>query len=66
MIVSMADQVTLRPVEENDLQILEDLTQNPEKAGEFSWFGWYDPRRYRRRWAEASDRRAPDACRPAA
>lgn len=52
MIVSMADQVTLRPVEEDDLHVLEDLTQDPEKAGEFSWFGWYAPGRYRRRWAE--------------
>ncbi|MEV5012697.1 GNAT family protein [Streptomyces sp. NPDC056159] len=48
----MTDQVRLRPVEEDDVQILEDLTQDPEKAGEFARFGWFDPGRYRRRWAE--------------
>ncbi|MEV5705530.1 GNAT family N-acetyltransferase [Actinoallomurus sp. NPDC052274] len=42
----------LRPVEEGDLRILEDLTQDPEKAGKFARFGWFDPGRYRRRWAE--------------
>ncbi|GAB3958455.1 GNAT family protein [Actinoallomurus acanthiterrae] len=42
----------LRPVEEDDVQILEDLTQHPETAGEFARFGWFDPGRYRRRWAE--------------
>jgi RimJ/RimL family protein N-acetyltransferase len=51
MIVAMADHVRLRPVEEDDLQILEDLTQDPEKAGKFARFGWFDPGRYRRRWA---------------
>jgi RimJ/RimL family protein N-acetyltransferase len=48
----MGDHVRLRPVEEDDVQILDDVTQNPEKAGEFSWFGWHNPGHYRRRWAE--------------
>jgi RimJ/RimL family protein N-acetyltransferase len=48
----MTDQVTLRPVDEDDLSILEALTQDPETAGEFARFGWFDPGRYRRRWAE--------------
>ncbi|MCO6009323.1 GNAT family N-acetyltransferase [Actinoallomurus purpureus] len=48
----MGDQVRLRPVEEDDVQLLEDLTQDPEKAGVFARFGWFDPGRYRRRWAE--------------
>ncbi len=32
--------------------MLEDLTQNPEKTGEFEWFGWRDPWHWRRGWEE--------------
>lgn len=46
------DDVALRPVAEDDLPVLEKLTQQPEATGEFAWFGWYDPLRYRRQWAE--------------
>jgi hypothetical protein len=44
--------VRLRPVGEEDLTVLEALTQDPEIAGEFSWFGWYNLRRFRTGWAE--------------
>ena len=48
----MSDEVALRPVREDDLLMLEELTQDPEKAGEFEWFGWSDLRRWRRGWDE--------------
>jgi RimJ/RimL family protein N-acetyltransferase len=48
----MSDEVSLRPVHEDDLPMLEELTQDPDKAGEFLWFGWSDPRAWRRGWDE--------------
>ncbi|MGH3636299.1 MAG: GNAT family N-acetyltransferase [Mycobacterium sp.] len=48
----MGDQVALRPVGEDDLPMLEELTQDPETAGEFQRFGWSDRRRWRRNWDE--------------
>ncbi|MET9834337.1 GNAT family protein [Streptomyces sp. NPDC006385] len=48
----MTDQLVLQPVDEDNLIILEQLTQDPETAGEFARFGWLDPGRYRRKWAE--------------
>lgn len=48
----MTDETVLRPVREGDLALLEDLTQSPQKAGEFEWFGWADLRHWRRRWDE--------------
>jgi RimJ/RimL family protein N-acetyltransferase len=48
----MSDEVALRPVREGDLSMLEELTQDPEKTGEFEWFGWNDLRRWRREWDE--------------
>jgi RimJ/RimL family protein N-acetyltransferase len=48
----MGDQVTLQPVDEDDLPVLEKLTWDPAVAGEFAQFGWFDPRLWRRRWAE--------------
>ncbi len=48
----MDDQLRLRPVREDELTILEELTQDPEVTGEFGWFGWHDPLRWRRRWTE--------------
>lgn len=48
----MSDQVALRLVREDDLPMLEELTQDPEKTGEFEWFGWSDVRRWRRGWDE--------------
>jgi len=48
----MSDQVALRPVREDDLPLLEELTQDPAKTGEFQWFGWSDLRRLRQGWGE--------------
>ena len=50
--LAMSDEVALRPVREDDLPMLEELTQDPDKAGEFEWFGWSDLRRWRRGWDE--------------
>jgi RimJ/RimL family protein N-acetyltransferase len=47
-----SDDVTLRPVREEDLPMLEELTQNPEMPGEFQWFGWFDLKYWRRGWDE--------------
>ncbi|WP_246561393.1 GNAT family N-acetyltransferase [Streptomyces roseirectus] len=44
--------MTLRPVREDDLPVLEAFLVEPELAGPFQWFGWADPARFRRRWAE--------------
>jgi RimJ/RimL family protein N-acetyltransferase len=52
MIVDMGNQVTLRPVAEDDLPMMEKLTWDPETAGEFARFGWFDTRMWRRGWAE--------------
>jgi len=48
----MDGQVALRPVGEDDLAMLEELTQDSEQVGEFGWFGWFDRRRWRRGWDE--------------
>ena len=37
---------------DDDIEIMERLTQDPASAGEFAWFGWHDPLRWRRGWAE--------------
>lgn len=50
--MGMDGQVALRPPSEDDLAMLEELTQDPEQAGEFDWFGWFDRRRWRRGWDE--------------
>jgi RimJ/RimL family protein N-acetyltransferase len=46
----MADEITLRPVREDDLEMLDRLLHDPEMAGEFGWLGWFDLRRWRRGW----------------
>jgi RimJ/RimL family protein N-acetyltransferase len=51
MISGMGDHVALRPAGEDDLPVLEGLTWDPETAGEFAQFGWFDPGLWRRRWA---------------
>ncbi len=49
----MTDPIALRPVEEHDLTIMGDLLAgDPVTAGEFSWYGWSDRNRWKRRWAE--------------
>jgi RimJ/RimL family protein N-acetyltransferase len=52
MMSGMDDEVTLRPVAEADLIILERLTQDPASTGEFAWMGWHKLTRYRQWWAE--------------
>jgi RimJ/RimL family protein N-acetyltransferase len=58
MISAMDDYLRLRPVAEDDLVFLEQLTQDPAAAGEFTWAGWRDLLRFRQGWAE--DRLLPD------
>ena len=48
----MDEDVTLRPLAEADLAILERLTQDPAATGEFGWLGWHNLGRYRRSWAD--------------
>jgi RimJ/RimL family protein N-acetyltransferase len=48
----MGTELALRPVGEGDLAVVERLMHDPDATGEFAWFGWHDPHRYRRRWAE--------------
>ncbi|HUB42744.1 MAG TPA: GNAT family protein [Streptosporangiaceae bacterium] len=50
--LSMNERITLRLVREDDLPMLEELTQNPDKTGDFEWFGWHDLRRWRRGFDE--------------
>jgi hypothetical protein len=38
MLSDMSDQVTLRPVAEDDLPVMEKLTWDPATAGEFALF----------------------------
>ena len=52
MIQAMDDSVALRPVAEDDLPILDQLTQDPDATGEFAWLGWHDLLRFRQWWAE--------------
>jgi RimJ/RimL family protein N-acetyltransferase len=48
----MTERVRLRPVSEDDLPMLQELTQDPETTGECERFGWHDPRIWRRGWEE--------------
>lgn len=47
------EAVSLRPIAETDLSVIEELVNDPETLGEFQWYGWRDARRYRRRWVES-------------
>ena len=49
---AMDEHVTLRLVAEDDLPILDQLTQDPDAAGEFAWFGWNRLTRFRQWWAD--------------
>lgn len=44
--------MALRPVCEDDLPLLYQLTSDPAVAGEHEWYGWRDPRQFPRQWAE--------------
>ena len=48
----MNDRVALRPVREEDLALLERLTNDPEGTGPHEWHGWHDPTVWGHRWAE--------------
>jgi RimJ/RimL family protein N-acetyltransferase len=50
--VSMSEEIALRPVREDDLPVLEKLTRDPERAGEYEWFGWSDLLHWRTGWDE--------------
>jgi RimJ/RimL family protein N-acetyltransferase len=52
MMAGMDDDLTLQPVAEADLLIVERLTQDPASTGEFAWLGWYKLTRFRQWWAE--------------
>jgi RimJ/RimL family protein N-acetyltransferase len=45
-------RIALRPAGEDDLVVVESLTGDRDTAGVFAWFGWADPGRWRRSWAE--------------
>lgn len=46
------EKIFLRPMTEADLTALGGMVNDPGALGEFQWFGWADPERFRRRWAE--------------
>ncbi|GAA4616305.1 GNAT family protein [Actinoallomurus liliacearum] len=46
------DELRLRPVNRDDLAVIERLTGDPEATGEHGWLGWSEQWRYRRRWEE--------------
>jgi RimJ/RimL family protein N-acetyltransferase len=48
----MSDQVSLRPVAEDDLHIVDLLTNDPAASEPYLWFGWHAPEGTRRRWSE--------------
>jgi RimJ/RimL family protein N-acetyltransferase len=52
MSIPAVGEVGLRRIAEDDLALMEQLTQEPETTGEFAWFGWFDVLRWRRGWAE--------------
>jgi RimJ/RimL family protein N-acetyltransferase len=48
----MDERVVLGPVGEDDLAMLERLTNSPEGTGPHEWHGWSDPHLWRHRWTE--------------
>jgi hypothetical protein len=54
MMGDMSDSLALelRPPAEADLPMLEKLTTDPAATGEFANYGYHDPLRWRRGWAE--------------
>jgi len=51
-VLVVTDDVALRPVREEDLALFDRLFNDPDGAGEFQWYGWRDPTRFRRRLAD--------------
>jgi|SRR5579859_769607 len=52
MMPGMDYDVMLRPVAEDDLALLDRLTQDPDATGEFAWLGWHDLIRFRQWWTD--------------
>ncbi len=51
--VGVTDEpIALSPITETDLPQLDALVAGPEQLGPFQWFGWRNPGRFRRIWAE--------------
>jgi RimJ/RimL family protein N-acetyltransferase len=48
----VSDHVHLRPIAEEDLDLLERLHEDRAEAGEFGFFGFRNPGGLRRQWAE--------------
>jgi RimJ/RimL family protein N-acetyltransferase len=48
----MDNDVSLRPIQEADLESLYRFDTDPGALGEFEWTGFTDPRAVRRRWEE--------------
>lgn len=48
----MDDQPELRPAGQEDLAVIEYLTNDPEGSGPFEWYGWHAPDVFRRGWEE--------------
>lgn len=44
--------MALRPVREEDLTVFDRFVLDPDAMTAFQWYGWRDPTRFRRRWAE--------------
>jgi RimJ/RimL family protein N-acetyltransferase len=44
--------VVLRPVGEDDLPVLDRFFTDPAYAAPFQWYGWSNPRAWRRKWEE--------------
>ncbi len=48
----MDGEVILRPVTEDDLPWLDQLSNDPAATGPHEWHGWHNPGHWRRQWAE--------------
>lgn len=48
----MTEGMRLRPVNEQDLDVLEGMFADPDEIGTFNWGGFRDPTDWRRRWHE--------------
>ncbi|MFI0895378.1 GNAT family N-acetyltransferase [Streptomyces sp. NPDC020983] len=46
------DAVSLRPITEDDLPVINGHLSDPVASGPFQWFGWSDPHRWKRDWEQ--------------